>query len=79
MPLTEDQKFYTDRFSVEPVASIHGGPHVLVSFALEDGGSIGAHAQALLRPLAVVALEKGKSPSFAYMASAHSAPTLTSL
>jgi hypothetical protein len=32
----EDRKFDADKSSVEPVASIHGGPHVLVPFALED-------------------------------------------
>jgi hypothetical protein len=28
----------------EPIAAIHGVPHILVSFAVEDGGRLGAHA-----------------------------------
>ena len=75
----EDRKFYTDKSSVEPVASIHGGPHVLVPFALEDGGRLGAHAQALLRSFATLAIEKGRRPPRAYRDSSSSAPTLASL
>ena len=48
-------------------------------FALEDGGRLGAHAQALLRSLAVVALDKGRTPPFVYRAPSPSAPALASL
>ena len=61
---------------MEPVASIHGGPHVLVPFALEDGGRLGAHAHALLRSFATLAIEKGRRPPLAYRDSSSSAPTL---
>ena len=75
----EDRKFYADRTSADPVSSIHGGPHVLVPFAMEDGGRLGAHAQALLRTLVVVALDKGRRPPFSHRAATPSVPTLTSL
>jgi len=48
----EDKKFLADRTSTQPISGIHGGPHILVPFALEDGGRLGAHAHALLRALA---------------------------
>jgi hypothetical protein len=54
----EDMKFYVDRTSADPIASIHGGPHVLVPFALEDGGRLGGHAHALLRSFATLVVEK---------------------
>jgi hypothetical protein len=75
----EDRKFYADKSSAEPVASIHGGPHVLVPFALEDGGRLGAHAQALLRSFAALAVDKGRRPPLAYRDSSFSAPTLVSI
>jgi hypothetical protein len=60
----EDRKLRADRSS-QPISAAHGGPHVLVPFAIEDGGRMGAHAQALLRSLALAALAKGRSPPFA--------------
>jgi hypothetical protein len=49
--------------SRQPIVAPHGGRHVLVPFAIEDGGMLGAHAHALLRALAKVALAKGRTPS----------------
>ena len=46
---------------------------------MEDVGRLGALALALLRALAIVALDKGRRPPFAYMPSGLSAPTLVSL
>jgi len=48
----EDQKFYADRSSRSPVSIAHVGPHVLIPFAIEDGGCLGAHAQPFLLELA---------------------------
>ena len=42
------------------VARIHGGLHTLVPFAVEDGGRLGAHAQAFLRSLAERAVRQGR-------------------
>ena len=39
------------------------GNHTLVPFAMEDGGRIGAHGQAVLRMLVEYAVAKGKMPS----------------
>jgi len=75
----EDMKFYVDKTSTQPIATIHGGPHVLVPFAMEDGVRLGAHAIALLRSLAIVALDKGKRPPFAHRASGPSSPTMLPL
>jgi hypothetical protein len=75
----KDKKFQADRASTQPITAIHGGPHILVPFAMEDGGRLGAHALALLRALAIVALEKGRRPPFTHMAVGLSAPTLVSL
>ncbi len=61
----EDRKLYAEKSSAEPVAAIHGGPYVLVPFALEDGGRLGAYAHALLRFFATLAIEKGRRPPFA--------------
>ena len=46
---------------------------------VEDGGRLGAHALALFRALAVVAIEKGRRPPFAYKAANIVAATLVSL
>ncbi len=62
---TEKKKFLADMTSRQPIAAMHGGPHILVPFAIEDGGRLGAHAQALLRALATSALAKGRTPPFA--------------
>jgi hypothetical protein len=61
----EDREFLADMNSTDPIAVIHGGPHVLVPFAVEAGGRLGAHAQSLLRAMATVDLEKGRRPPFA--------------
>jgi len=58
----EDKKIKADADSPRPVAAAHGGRHMLVPFAMEDGGRIGAHGQATLRILAEYAVTKGKSP-----------------
>ena len=56
----EDRKFYADKTSERPVAKIHGGLHTLVLFAVEDGGRLGAHAQAFLCTLAERAIRQGR-------------------
>ena len=58
--LVEDNKFSADKISEQPAAMIHGGRHTLVPFAVEDGGRLGAHAQAFLRSLAELALRQGR-------------------
>ncbi len=58
--LAEDRKFYADKTSERPVARPHGGLHTLVPFAVEDGGRLGAHAQAFLRALAERAVAQGR-------------------
>ena len=40
----------------------HGGRHMFIPFAMEDGGRIGAHGHAALRMLAKYAIAKGKLP-----------------
>jgi len=75
----QDRKFLADRASSQPIAGIHGGPHFLVPFAMEYGGRLGTHALALLRALAIVALEKGRCPLLAYKSSRLSTPILVSL
>jgi len=59
----EDKKLKADADSPNPVSMCHGGQHTLVPFAMEDGGRIGAHGQAVLRMLAEYAVAKGKLPS----------------
>jgi hypothetical protein len=71
-------KFYAEKASAQPIVAIHGGPHVPVPFAMEDGGRLGAHAIALLRSLAIVALDKGERPPFAHIAFGPSSPILAS-
>jgi hypothetical protein len=75
----DDRRFYADKSSTEHVATVHGGPHVLVPFALEDGGRLGAHAHALFCSLVTLALEKGRRPPFAYRDYSTTNPTLASL
>ena len=36
--LAEDRKFDVDKAAATPVSSVFGGDHVLVPFAMEDGG-----------------------------------------
>ena len=52
--------FYVEKSSERPVARIHGGLHTLVPFAVEDGGRLGAHAQAFLRTLAERTIRQGR-------------------
>jgi len=70
----EERKLYANKSSAQPVASIHGGSHVQVPFALEYGGRLGAHAQALFRSFATLAIEKGRCPPLAYRDPSSSAP-----
>jgi len=58
--LVEDRKFYADKTSERPVARIHARKHTLVPFAVEDGGRLGAHAQAFLRTLAERVVQHGR-------------------
>ena len=50
--MAEDRKIYNDKKSSHPVSSKYGGDRVFVPFAMEDGGTLGAHALALLKQLA---------------------------
>ena len=61
----EDKKFLAIKTSRQPISTTHEGPHILVPFAIEDGGRLGAHAQALLRALATLALARGRTAYFA--------------
>ncbi len=61
----EDMKFLVVNFSMQPISTIHGGPHTLVPFVIEDGGILGAHAHALLKELVTSALAKGRTPPVA--------------
>ena len=58
----EDRKLLANWASVEPIASINGALHILVLFAIEDGGRLGAHALALLKASATIVLDKGRRP-----------------
>jgi len=59
--LVEDKNFYADKTSERPVAMIHGEEHTLVPFiTIEDGGCMGAHAQAFLRTLAKRVVRQGR-------------------
>ena len=60
--LVEDKKFKKDADSPHPVSAAAGGRHTLVPFAIEDGGRLGAHAQAALRLIAEYAVGKGRLP-----------------
>ena len=60
----DDKKFKADEMSSQPaVACKHGGDHVFVPFAMEDGGTLGAHAHALLKTLAEHAVSAGRYSS----------------
>ena len=63
--MAEDPKFYSynDKKSSHPVSSKYGGDHVFVPFAIEDGGTLGAHALALLKQLAEFAVSRGSFSS----------------
>ena len=75
----EDRKFHADKTSRQPIAAMHGGPHILVPFAIEDGGRLEDHAHALLRALATSALAKGRQPPFARQVDDMTHPMLVSL
>ena len=47
----EDKKYKADEKSAQPISCKHGGDNVLVIVAMEDGGTLGAHTQALLKTL----------------------------
>ena len=70
----EGRKFLADMTSTQPIAASNGGQYVLVPFAMEDGGRLGAHAQALLMAMASSAITKGRTPPMArrMVDSAHS-------
>jgi hypothetical protein len=70
----EDRKFNADHASSQPITAIHGGPHVLLLFEVENGGRLGARALVLLRALVIVALDKGGRPPFAYRPGGRFAP-----
>ncbi len=58
--LVEDMKFYTDKTSERHVARIHGELHIMIIFAVEDGGRLGARAQAFLHTLAERAVRQDR-------------------
>ena len=62
--LVEDKKLYADNTSKRPVAKIHGGMHTLVSFAVEDGSRLGAHAHAFFRSLVERNIRQGRRSRF---------------
>jgi len=66
----EDRKFKADADSVNLVSTLHGGRHMLIPFAMEDGGRIGEHGLAALRMMAEYAVTKGKSPPMSVCATA---------
>ena len=59
----EDKKFKADQDSLYPMSINHGGRHILITFAMEDGRRIGAHGHAALRMLAEYVVAKGRMPS----------------
>ena len=61
----ENRKFLADKTYTQPISMVHGGPHILIPLAIEDGGRLGEHAQALLRSLATTALAKERTPPLA--------------
>jgi hypothetical protein len=61
----EDRIFWADKTSSKPISAVNGGPHILVPFAIEDGGRQGSHAHALLRALATATLARRRPPPFA--------------
>jgi len=75
----EDKKFVADADSANPVATVHGGRHMLIPFAMEDGGRIGARGQAALRMLAEYVVAKGKLPTMATRAAPLSPPEVVAM
>ena len=58
--MAEDiKKFKAGEYSSQPVSCKHGGDHVPVPFAMEDGGRFGAHALAFFGSLAEHAVSQG--------------------
>ena len=68
----KDKKLKADADSPRLVATVEGGRHTFVPFAMEDGCRIGAHAQAALTMLVEYAITKGRLPPRAR----HAAPPL---
>jgi hypothetical protein len=68
----EEKKFKADKDPLHPMSVVHGGRHKLISFAMKDGGRIGARSQAALRMLAEHVVAKEKLPPM----SARAAPLL---
>jgi hypothetical protein len=58
----EDKKFKANADSPKPASTSNGGRHMLVPFAMEDGGRIGAHEQVALRKFAEYAVAKDRLP-----------------
>jgi hypothetical protein len=58
----ENRKFLREKTSRQPIAAPHCGRHVLVPFAIEDSGRLGAHTQTLLKALTGATLAKGRTP-----------------
>ena len=54
----EDTKFKADLTSAHPISAAYGGRHTFVPFAMEDGGRIRAHGQAVLMMLVEHAVAK---------------------
>jgi len=54
----EDRKFLADKTSSHSIAIPQCGLCVVVPFAIENGGRLGAHALTLLRALATTARER---------------------
>ncbi len=75
----EDRKFVAGRTSRQPIVAPHGGFHALVSFAIEDGGRLGGHAQALMRAMAMSPLAKHMTPLAGRRAADSPHPMLISL
>ncbi len=72
-------QFLEDIISKHLIATLHGGPHILVSFAIEDGGKLGAHTHALLMALATTSMAKGKTLPVTRRASNALHPMLVSM
>jgi hypothetical protein len=75
----EVRKSLADKTSGHPIASLHGGPHVMVPLTIEDGGMLGAHAHAFLMVLATSILAKRRSPPVARRTTDAPRPMLVSL
>ena len=77
MKLVEDKKFKADAESGKPLAAVASGRHNNIPFAREDGGRLGAHAEASIRMLVAYAFAKGRLPSRARHAPPPPLPPVT--